>query len=114
MAARKAAAPAIKPVGVVEGVPLDRTAQTAYRQLRALRAEEVALKAKRAALEGKLKAALGDSESGTIKGVTVVTWKRSIRSSLSATMVAKKYPEIAAECREMKEIRTLILADPEG
>lgn len=113
MAAKRTATPDVRP-GVVEGVPLDRAAQTALRGLRALKVEEAALKVRRARLESKIKTALGDAESGTVRGRTAVTYRRSIRSSLSATMVAKKYPEVAQECRELREIRTLIVVDSEG
>jgi predicted phage-related endonuclease len=96
---------------VTADVALDRGAQTALTNLKRLKAERADIDARIKAFETRLKTALGDSETGTIKGKVVVTWKRAIRTSLSATMVAKKYPEVAAECRDMQEIRTFKLIE---
>jgi predicted phage-related endonuclease len=104
---------AIKAIPSTVGeVALPAPAQRALRELRELRAEADRLNDRRKVLEGRIKDALGDGEVGTVRGVPVVTYRKSIRSSLSATMVKKKYPEIVSECTEMREVRTLLLVDP--
>jgi hypothetical protein len=60
-----------------------------------------------------IKAAMGEAEEATVGGVKVVTYKTAIRTSLSATLVKKGYPDVAAECTVMSEVRTFKLVDPE-
>lgn len=92
-------------------VVLDRTAQNALRRLRTLRDERDALSDKIKTEEGKIRAAMGDAEEATVKGQVVVTWKRSIRQSLSQTLLKKGYPEIANECMVQSEVRTFKVVD---
>lgn len=119
MAGRKStttpAAAAVRPVAQpVKTVAVkDRKIQAQIRRLRECRAEiarlsEVAKEAERA-----IKSHMGDAEEATVGGVKVVTWKTAIRQSLSATLVKKGYPEVAAECTVQTEVRTFKLVDPE-
>lgn len=92
-------------------IALDRTAQAALRRLRTLREERDALSDKIKTEEGKIRAAMGDAEEATVRGVVVVTWKKAIRQSLSQTLLKKGYPEIAAECMVQSEVRTFKVLD---
>lgn len=80
-------------------------------QLRRLRARQDRLASERVDLEHAIKAALGECESGTIDGVEVVTWRRAKRAAVSLALVRERFPEVAAECTEMTEVRPLRLVD---
>jgi predicted phage-related endonuclease len=90
-------------------VALDRTAQRALRELRALRAQKDEIDIKIKDRERKLKEAMGAHEEATVGGVIVATWKTSIRQALSQTLLKKGYPEVAAECMVQSEVRTFKL-----
>lgn len=107
MTARKSVATATKPLA------LDRITQTTLRNLRKLKAEKATLDAKIRTAEGKLKAALGDAEEATVRGVVVVTYKRAIRSGVDLSVLKKAHPEIARECIRDREVRTLLLVEEE-
>lgn len=92
-------------------VPLDRAAAAAYRKLCDIVRQERALAEQRKALVDKIKACMGEGEEATYKGVKVATWKRSLRSSLSATLVKAKDPELAQACTVVQEVRTFKLVD---
>lgn len=68
-------------------------------------AEEMA----RAAIE----TALGDNESGSINGHTVVTWKRHTQTRLDQKLLAKNFPDIAEACRVTTEVRRFEIVEPE-
>lgn len=93
-------------------VPLkDRKVQGAVRELRALADQERAIKERRGELERMVKDALGAAEIGTVGGKPVVSYVESIRTSVSATMIKKKYPEIASECSVLTAVRTFKILD---
>jgi predicted phage-related endonuclease len=91
----------------------DRSVQAAIRELREIGKARAELDERRKALELKVKHAMADAEEATVGGVKVATYVTSIRSSLSATLVKKAYPEVAAECTVMTEVRTFKIHDPE-
>jgi predicted phage-related endonuclease len=94
-------------------VAFDRSTQTALRTLRKLRADRDELDLKIKANEDKIKKALADAEEGTVRGRTVVTWRRVLRQSLSATLVKKRDPELAQECTVQTEVRVFrLIEDP--
>lgn len=92
-------------------VPLDRGTQTVLRNLRKLRAQKDELELKIKASERKIKDAMGDHEEATVGGRPVVTWKRSIRQSLSQTLLKKSYPDAVLECTVQTEVRTFKLVE---
>lgn len=94
-----------------EALALDRSAQSAVRNLRKLRAERDELDIKIKAAEQKIKAAMGDSEEATVGGKIVVTWRKVIRRTLSKTLVEKRAPEIIDECTVLNEVRTFKLIE---
>jgi predicted phage-related endonuclease len=90
-------------------VALDRTAQRAVRELRALRAEMDELKIKIADRESKIKAAMGEYQEATVGGVPVVTWKLSLRTQLDQTKLKENYPDAVAQCTKHAYVRTFKL-----
>jgi predicted phage-related endonuclease len=90
-------------------VALDRTAQRAVRELRALKAQKDELDIKIKDKEKKIKEAMGDYQEATVGGVPVVTWKLSLRSSLDQTKLKENYPDAAAQCTKMAYVRTFKL-----
>lgn len=113
-AATKATAPAVVP-GAPEPMAIkDRKVQAAIRELRELEERKKADAARGKVLELLVKQYLGAAEEGTIGGVRVVTWKETIRTTLSATLVKKAYPEIARECTVDSLVRTFKLLAPEA
>lgn len=111
MAGRKNAPVTSGPLQV-PSVPLDRSASAAYRIVADIDEQIAALKVKRDLQVAKIKAFLGSNEEGTYKGVKVVTWKRSLRSTLSATLVKEKDPELAQACTVTQEVRTFLVVKP--
>lgn len=107
---RKAAPTTAGPIQV-QAVPLDRSAAAAYRALKEVEAQIKALQERRDGYVGKIKACLGEAEEGTYKGAKVVTWKTSLRSSLSATLVKEKDPALAQACTKVQYVRTFKLVD---
>jgi len=111
---RAATTPAVAP-GAPEPMAIkDRKVQAAVRELREINDRKIADAARTKVLELVVKQALGDHEEGTIGGAKVVTWKTTIRTSLSATLIKKAYPEIARECTVDSVVRTFKLYTPEG
>lgn len=62
-------------------------------------------------LERDFKNRLGDATAGTIDGVPVITWRATVRESVSLSVLEERYPAIAAVCREAKPVRTFLLLD---
>jgi len=104
-------APAVITAHQAPSVALDRSAASALRRRRALAAQVAILTDKIKVEDAKLKAFMGDAEEATVKGVKVATWKTTIRTSLSQTLVKKGYPEVAAECTVQTEVRTFKILD---
>lgn len=61
------------------------------------------LKAVRTALQGKIKAALGDSEIGTVAGVPVVSHKRVTSVVLDQTVLKRNFPSVYEDCLDLTE-----------
>jgi predicted phage-related endonuclease len=95
----------------VATVELERGVKTTLRHLRALKAEQAILAEKIKKAESKIKEAMGDAEIATAGGKQVATYRRSIRSTLSQTLVKKLYPNVVEECTEEREVRTFKLLD---
>jgi predicted phage-related endonuclease len=100
-AAKKAPAKAAAP----DEVQLDSLADTVT-ALRRVRARLDKLDQERTTLERTIKAALGESEKGTVAGVPVVTWSRVKRSSVSISLLKQRHPDVAEECIVVQEVRT--------
>jgi predicted phage-related endonuclease len=113
MAGRTASpAPATPVPTAIKTIALkDRTVQAAVRELRKIRDDEAGLQERRKELERRVKAAMGDAEEATVAGVKVATYRVVLRQSLSATLVKKAYPEVAAECTVQSEVRPFRLLD---
>jgi predicted phage-related endonuclease len=112
--AAKNPAPTVRIVddrGLDEGIALNAVAQRALSKLRTVLEAQAQLANQRKILEDKIKAALGDAELGTIRGVPQVSWKTAIVESISPTMLRKKYPDIARECSQMTTRRTFKILD---
>lgn len=90
-------------------VALDRTAQRAVRELRALKADRDELDLKIKDREKKIKEAMGDYQEATVGGVPVVTWKTSLRQSLDQTKLKENYPDAASACTKLAYVRTFKL-----
>lgn len=59
----------------------------------------------------EIEKALGDAETGTVRGTPVVNWRRSKRTALSQKLLTQLYPEVKAECMETTETRTFTLVE---
>ncbi|MFE9747584.1 hypothetical protein ACFYOT_22000 [Saccharothrix saharensis] len=69
------------------------------------------LKKFRADVQRAVKLRLGDSEVGTINGVPVVTYRKTLRITLSPRLVRELNPALARRCEEISEVRTFLLMD---
>lgn len=73
------------------------------------RAQRAELAARIDELEASAKAAiqeaLGDNDTGTIDGHTVITWKTTKRTALDQQLLKKLHPDAYEECRTTTEIR---------
>ncbi|ONI87343.1 hypothetical protein ALI22I_23260 [Saccharothrix sp. ALI-22-I] len=69
------------------------------------------LKKFRADVQRAVKLRLGDTEVGTVNGVPVVSYRKSLRITLSPRLVREADPELARRCEEISEIRTFLLLD---
>ena len=100
-----------KPAGTPECVNLDHLADrfTALRKLR----REIA---KRAASEkliiAEIKSAMGESTRGTLAGADAVLWSRSVRENIDVLVLRDKYPDVAAACVKLVEVRSFKIIDP--
>lgn len=59
----------------------------------------------------RLKNRLGENETGTVNGVPVVTYRSTLRITLSQRLVKELHPEVARQCGEITEVRTFLLVD---
>lgn len=60
----------------------------------------------------EIRAALGDYEIGTLGGVPVVTWGRSLRTGLKLEELRAEYPDLIAAFTKTTPIRTLRIKKP--
>jgi hypothetical protein len=56
---------------------------------------------------------LGDNETGNLDGRPAITWKRTKRTALSQSILKRDFPEAAAACMEITEVRRFVVADRE-
>lgn len=63
----------------------------------------------RVELQNKIKDELGDAEVGTLRGRPVVSWKRTLRVSLSQKLIKTLHPEVIGDCEEITEVRSFRL-----
>lgn len=57
----------------------------------------------------RIKAALGDDEIGTVDGIPVVTFKRTLRVALSQKLIKERHPEVIPDCEEITEVRRFLV-----
>lgn len=79
--------------------------------LRTVEDQLARLKTLRGDLQRKVKTRLGDVEVGTVNGVPVVTYRRTLRITLSQRLVKELHPQVARQCEEISEVRTFLLVD---
>lgn len=70
--------------------------------------EDVAAKAR-----AEIEKALGENETGTVRGVPVVSWKHVKSTRLDQGLLKKLHPEVHAECMVVSESRRFVPIDPE-
>src|SRR6476646_821176 len=64
-----------------------------------------------AAARAEIEHALGECDAGTLDGREVVRWTTSKRRSLDQTLLRTRFPEIAAECTALTEVRRFTIVD---
>lgn len=106
-APKKAAAAPVTP----DTVALDSLATT-IAALRRVKARADKLDVERTRLEREIKAALGETERGTVDGVDVIHWTRTKRATVSVKLLKEKHPDVAEACTVTQEIRSLRLVEP--
>lgn len=94
----------------VDSIALDELAPH-LELLRTVEDQLARLKALRGDLQRKVKNRLGEVEVGTVNGVPVVTYRRTLRVTLSQKLVKELHPEIVRQCEEITEVRTFLLVD---
>ncbi|WP_285641703.1 hypothetical protein [Lentzea sp. NBRC 102530] len=67
------------------------------------------LKSLRTKLQGKVKAALGKTEVGTVAGVPVVSYKHVTSIALDQSILKKNFPDVAEQCLDITETRRFVL-----
>lgn len=67
------------------------------------------LKAVRTKLQGKVKAALGAAEVGTVAGVEVVSFKRVTSIALDQSILKTNFPDVHEQCLDITESRRFVL-----
>ncbi len=83
--------------------------EVAVERLRQVKARAQYYRLLRGSLEAVLKARLGDREVGTLRGQPVITYRRSMRVSVSLSLLRARYPEAARDCEDIAEVRTFVL-----
>lgn len=78
-------------------------------ELEQLRAQADKIKRRKEELEQAVRDALGASEEGTVKGVTVVTYARAERADFDQSAFKKAHPIIAKRFITYRPVRTLLL-----
>ncbi|SES49133.1 hypothetical protein SAMN04487818_12440 [Actinokineospora terrae] len=63
----------------------------------------------RESLELVIKDRLGETEVGTLRGVPVATFKKSLRISVSIARLRALHPDVAKACEDIAEVRTFVL-----
>ena len=105
MTATKATKAPAEPIPVA----LDRRAQAAVRALRELKAQADEISRKITEKEKIIKQAMGTSETATVGGLAVATWKTAYRGSVDMTKLKENYPSEVAACIVQKPVRTFKL-----
>jgi hypothetical protein len=59
----------------------------------------------------EIEKALGDAETGTVRGTPVVNWRRGKRTALNQKLLGELYPDVKAECMDTTETRTFTLVE---
>jgi predicted phage-related endonuclease len=62
-------------------------------------------------LESMIKVRLAGAEIGTLADVPVVTYRTTLRVSVSQRELKSRYPAIALECQDITEVTTFKLLD---
>ena len=96
----------VEPVG--PSVSLDALAAELV-LLRQVEAQRAKLAALRTSLHNKIKAALGEVETGTVAGVPVVSHKLVCSISLDQSRLKREHPEIVEACLDITESRRFVL-----
>jgi putative phage-type endonuclease len=78
-------------------------------RLRDIRQSQKALDDERTLLENRVREALGDAETGTAGGETVVTWRPYVRRSLDLDRLRDEQPQIAGQYTVRHQLRLLLL-----
>lgn len=77
--------------------------------LREVEAKLAKLRNQRTKLQGKIKAALGKTEIGTVAGVQVVSFKYVRPIALDQQILKTNFPDIYEECLDVTEMRRFVL-----
>jgi predicted phage-related endonuclease len=99
-----------KPAITPESVPLDHLAAE-FVQLRKLQREIAKREAAEKLIISAIKTAMGDSARGTLAGQDAVLWGRSVREQVDVKTIRDKYPDIAAACVKLVEVRSFKVLD---
>ena len=78
-------------------------------ELENVTAQIAKLNTRKKEIEQAVRDALGAAESGTVKGVEVVTYARAERASFDESAFKKAHPVIARRFIGYKEVRTLLV-----
>ena len=91
-----------------DAVPIDHLAADVMR-LKMIKNYQGELKVERATLESKVKRALGDAEVGLILDEPAVSYRRSMRMSVSESLLKSQFPTVAAAVLTTSEVRTFLV-----
>ncbi|PPK63495.1 hypothetical protein V5P93_000451 [Actinokineospora auranticolor] len=91
-------------------VSLDQVADE-FAQLERLVPRLDKLAARQRSLQRVIKAVMGDGEIGTVSGVPVVSWRKTLRVGVSQKLLKEKYPHIVPEVLDIAEVRRFLVLD---
>lgn len=81
------------------------------RELLAVKDEIKTLETRKAAIENRIKALIGDHERGNLPGSGGFTWKAQTRKGIDTKRLREEFPEAAEACETKSEFRVLRRTD---
>jgi predicted phage-related endonuclease len=94
-----------------KSVELNGSGAQLVHALREVKKLEAHYKDVRTTIEGMLKAAMGDAEVALVDGEPVLTYRTTLRTSVTQKLLKERYPIAAIMCSETKPVRTFVVLD---